>query len=68
MDVSSARCRLDGMESGSVKIVSKNGKYRVPSMMANIFCSLDWGFVCVGECNVGLSFQIGKFQQLCYLF
>ena len=44
MAVSSARCRLDGMACGSVKTVSKNGKYRVPSMMANIFFSLVWGF------------------------
>ena len=44
MAVSSARCRLEGMPCGSLNTVSKNGKYRVPSMMANIFFSLVWGF------------------------
>ena len=41
----SARCRLDGTACGGVKTVSKNGKFRFPSTMANIFFSLVWGFL-----------------------
>ena len=57
MAVSSTRCRLDGMACGSVKTVSKNGKYRVPSMMANIFFSLVWGFCVFRRMQCGSFFS-----------
>ena len=57
MAVSYARCRLDGMACGSVKTVSKNGKYRVPSMMANIFFSLVWGFCVCRRMQCGSFFS-----------
>ena len=57
ISVSSANCRLDGMACGSVNTVSKNGKYWVASMMANIFFFVVWRFLVCRRMQCGSFFS-----------